>query len=136
MATDTPRTEAGRRLLEVLATRDERVAYLHDVLAIEAEAAAGPRSGREGEAYDAGRLAGYEEGLEAAAGPGDEGLREALLDIIRYAEDTDLRPGDIYPAQRRKAVIAWGRNHLQRQAETARAALAKADAAAGPRARY
>lgn len=50
-------------------------------------------------------------------------MREALEAIVKYADEVQLNPGDIHPAQRRKAVVQWGRAHLRRQADIARAAL-------------
>jgi len=68
--TDTPRTEAGRRLLarESYNSRSFALITVEDILAIEAEAAAGPRDTYDEDANEAAR----QRAMKAAAGPRDE----------------------------------------------------------------
>jgi len=104
--TTEPRTEAGRRLwgwLQVIAAGEmppPRETGLLAILAIEAEAAAGPRDVqaldiiiRQVEYRAYGHALVNLRALRAAAGPRDEGLREsaaALIDAIDAKDEANI----------------------------------------------
>jgi hypothetical protein len=103
----TPRTEAVRIAFQDV--RRRHVAYpeqgadsvdaaiasaLHEaedaILAIEAEAAAGPREPVHVHDYGAARIPCSRPECEAAPGPRDEGLREALDQIAARTDDEEV----------------------------------------------